>query len=113
MLNQTYCVGCLVQVVLVPQTAQRWLCSVPPTEVGQDRGGIRGGDRAAAAVPEWPPHYQDRMHYDAWAHSKTVVLVAPGDENIGLLDDAIGVDSTSEGCAVLYCLVVGHQFHHL
>ena len=75
----------------MPQTAQS-LCPVPelPTGVGQDMGGIRGGDRAAA-VPEWPPHYQDRMHYDAWAHSKTV---APGGENIGLLDDAIGVDST-------------------
>ncbi len=77
-----------------------------PTE---DRRGIRAhvGDRAAAdcMVSEWwSPHHQEKMHCDAWAHCKNVVVVAPGDGDIGLPDTAIGVDSTLEGCAALLCL---------
>ncbi len=53
------------------------------------------------------------MHCDAWAHCKNVVggvvvVVAPGDEDIGLPDTA-EVDSTLEGCAALHCSVMGNR----
>ena len=71
------------------------------------------GNRAAAdcmMLEWWSLHHQEKMHYDAWAHCKNVVVVvvATGDEDIGLPDTA-EVDSTLEGCAALHCSVMGNR----